>query len=201
MGRNSTGAITVGECLRVNISLFTRQIKKGNYFFVSSIDYSNGAAITVGLTQNNGVFTATLTYNKTTNGEQTAISYEVKIVSISSNLGKGDVYYFICPFTFQRCKVLYMGYGSLYFKSRKAYQHRIYYASQLSSRLDKHNDIYWRLERQLGNLYGKHPKSHHKGKLTKPQKRIERLEQKKIYNDHMRWQILPKKLMKMGIQW
>lgn len=201
MGRYSTGAVTTGECLQIHVGAFVKEIKKGNYPFVGSITYSSGASITVSLTKKDAVYSATLSYTKTTDSEKTAINYEVKITSAPSNLGKGKVYYFICPFTFQRCKILYMGYGSLYFKSRNAYRHRIYYASQLSSYLNKHNDAYWRLERQLEKLKPKHPKTHYKGIVTKPQRRMARLEEKKLYRDEMRWQVLPKSLQKLGISW
>jgi hypothetical protein len=52
-----------------------------------------------------------------------------------------------------------MAYGSLYFKCREAYRCLIYYASQLSSRLDKHNDKYWNPEHKLEKLYKSSPKS------------------------------------------
>lgn len=201
MGRWSTGAITVGECLQIHIAAFAKEIKRGNCDFVGSMTYSNGASITVALTKKEAAYTATLSYTKTTDSEKKAISYEVKITSAPSNLSKGEVYYFVCPFTFKRCKVLYMGYGSQYFKSRQAYRHRIYYPLQLSSQLNKHNDTYWRLERHLEKLLPKHPKTHYKGKSTKPQQRIERLEEKKLHHDEMRWQVLPKSLRKLGISW
>lgn len=132
--------------------------------------------------------------------KQKAISYDIRIVSIPSNLGKGRMYYFICPFTHKWCKYLYMGYGSPYFKSREAYSHRIYYASQLSSRLNKPNDIYWRLERQLEVLRPLHPKNHYKGTVTKAQQRIARLEQKKYVHDEIRWRVFDRRMLKFGIR-
>ncbi len=110
--------------------------------------------------KNNFGLSLELDYTKTIEGEKRKINYKIQSETLSSNLGKGEIYYFVCPFSFKRCKVLYMGYGSLYFKSRKAYRHRIYYASKLSSYLDKHNDKYWSLERRLEKLYIKHPKTH-----------------------------------------
>jgi hypothetical protein len=68
---------------------------------------------------------------------------------------------------------------------------------QLSSYLDKHNDKYWSLKRRLEKLYIKHPKSHYKGKITVPQKRIERLETKRNYHDQLSWGLLPKSIMNM----
>jgi hypothetical protein len=196
MGRWDTGAITTGQCLQVHIEAFTKHIKKGVTFLVGSIDYKSGASISVKLIKTGNSYEAELSYTKTRDGKKEDASYRVPIVSVPSNLGKGEVYYFLCPFSFKKCKTLYMGYGSLYFKSRQAYRHRIYYASQLSSHLDRHNDIYWRLERELERLKKKHPKSHYKAKPTKAQERIERLRREKMYHDRKRWEVLPKALQK-----
>jgi hypothetical protein len=197
MGRWDTGAITTGQCLQLNINAFADSIKNKRFNITGQVSWTNGATIGVSLQQRKeNVYIATLDYTKTKGEEKQKINYQVLIVGLPSNLGKGLVYYFVCPFRQKRCKVLYMGYGSLYFKSREAYQHRIYYASQMSSRLDKHNDKYWSLEHKLENLYNKHPKTHYRGKKTKAQKRIEWLEQKQDYHEKMRWVVLPKVLLK-----
>jgi hypothetical protein len=195
MGRRSTGAFTVNQCLQIKVKPFINYIPKESHFLNGSISWSTGAAISFTLTKNNFGLNLVFNYTKTIECEKRNINYSVNIESLPSNLGKGEVYFFICPFTFKRCKVLYMGYGSLYFKSRKAYKNRIYYASQLSSRLDKHNDKYWSLERSLEKLYIQHPKTHYRGKITHAQKRINSLENKRDYYDQMRWTILPKSLM------
>ena len=36
------------------------------------------------------------------------INYRINITSVPSNLGKGEVLYFVCPFTFKRCSKLYL---------------------------------------------------------------------------------------------
>jgi hypothetical protein len=196
MGRWDTGAITTGQCLQLHISAFTDALKqrKGG---VGSTSWSSGASIGLNLFYNDFSATLNLNYTKTDrNGEKHNINYNVTIISTPSNLGKGRIYYFVCPFSFKRCKILYMGYGSLYFKSREAYNNRIYYASQLSSRLDKHNDKYWSLEKKLEKLYKKHSKSHYKGKPTKASKRIEWMEEKRTYHEKMRWIVVPKVILK-----
>ena len=195
MGRWETGAITAGQCLQVWITAFTDEIKKGTPFLDGTIKYKNGSTIGVRL-HKTGRYEVELYYFKTVNGERKDINYRVQVVSVPSNLGKGEVYYFVCPFSNKRCKVLYMGYGSLYFKSRQSYQHRIYYASQLSSHLDRHNDTYWRLERELEQLYKKNRKRHYRGEPTKAQLRIERLEREQDCHEEMRWKVLPKSLAK-----
>jgi hypothetical protein len=196
MGRWETGAITTGQCLKVNICAFTTHIKKGVKLLEGNIEYSNGSDIKVTLTKKENGYFAGLIYTKTVNGEKHPINYEIRIVSKPSNLGKGYVYYFLCPFTGKRCKVLYMGYGSNYFKSREAYQNRIYYPCQLSSYLSKHNDQYWSLDKKLDKLYSKHRKTHYKGKKTKAQIRIADLERKQEYHERMRWVIVPQAVLK-----
>jgi hypothetical protein len=196
MGRYNTGAVTTGQCLQVSIKAFTKHIKEGTNFLVGSMNWDSGGSITVKLLKENNRYFVELDYIKTIDGEKKNIQYKVLVCTVPSNLGKGEVYYFLCPFSHKRCKVLYMAYGSLYFKSRVAYRHRIYFASQMSSRLDKHNDAYWRLERKLELLYPKHPKTHYKGEETAPGRRIKRLEKTMNYHEAMRWRVLPVSIMK-----
>ncbi|MEO7294363.1 MAG: hypothetical protein ABIW34_14740 [Ginsengibacter sp.] len=126
MGRWSTGAITVNDCLRFKIQLFAKEFSKEFALGKGKITWSTGASIAFTITKNNFGLSLNLEYQKTVEGEQTPVNYRVNIESIQSDLGKGEIYFFVCPFTFKRCKTLYMGYGSLYFKSRKVYKHRIY---------------------------------------------------------------------------
>lgn len=196
MGRHSTGATTVNQCLQININYFLKHLPIKPYSFAGTTSWSNGASISFLLTNDNAGIFLLLNYSKTDQGKSQDIQYKVRIQPTPSNLGKGKNYYFICPFTSQQCKILYMAYGSNYFKCRKAYQHRIYYPSQLSSRLNLNNDKYWNIERSLEKLYIKHPKSHYKGLVTRPQKRIEQLENKKNMYDELRWQVLPVSLLK-----
>jgi len=67
-------------------------------------------------------------------GEKIKMYYKVQIEFKPSNLGKGYVLYFICPVSFRRCRILYRAYGSQYFKAREAYQYRLYYTAQTSSK-------------------------------------------------------------------
>ena len=201
MGRYTTGAITVNRCLQLNVNTFIKVLPKEFTCFNGTTTWTTGSTISFTITKNNFGLSLVLDYTKTVEGEKKDINYSIQIEKLPSNLGEGQIYYFICPFSLERCRILYMGYGSLFFKSRKAYRHRLYYPSQLSSNLDKHNDIYWILERRLEKLYIKHPKTHYKGIITKPQQRIERLEQKMQFHDERRWNILPKSLMKvMGLR-
>ena len=196
MGRWSTGAITTGECMRLNINSYLKNLKERQNIY-GSISWTNGASIGVYLFFNDYSATLNLKYTKTDHkGEKHDLNYNVTIISRPSNLGTGRIYYFLCPFSGKRCRILYMGYGSLYFKSREAYSHRIYFPSQMSSRLDKHNDKYWNLEHKLERLYKTHPKKHYKGQKTTKQQQIERLERQQEYHEIMRWRVVPMALLK-----
>lgn len=196
MGRWSTGAVTVNQCLQINVKNFTKGISKSFHSSNGTINWSTGASLSFAVTKNNYGLSLVLEYSKTFEGEKKNINYTIQIETVPSNLGKGQVYYFVCPFTFKRCRIIYMGYGSQYFKSRKAYRHRLYYPSQLSSHLDSYNNRYWSLESTLEKLYTKHPKRHYKGKITHAQKRIRDLQNKRHYYDQMRWTTLPKFILR-----
>ena len=95
-------------------------------------------------------------------------NYKIQLVSIPSNLGKGKIWYFLCPQTNKRCRKLYQIGG--YFLHREAFN-GIYYETQIKS---KH---YRQLEKTLGSwlitdklyseLYSKHFRTHYNGKPTK----------------------------------
>ena len=200
MGRFSTGAITVNQCLQLQIKPLLKELKVNLDSANGTIKWTNGASISFIINKNITGFTLILDYKRTINGDAKPVQYKINIEPLTSNLGKGEIYFFLCPFTFKRCKTLYLGYESEYFKSLKAYKNRIYYPSQLSSYLDKHNDTYWRLEKRLETMQTKHIKSHYKGKVTNAGVIIQRLKLKQLYHDQMRWAVLPKSLQKsMGI--
>ena len=165
MGRYSTGAISVNQCLQINVNFYKRLLVNDCFPFSGSLSWNTGASISYSLVKDNEGMFLKLIYSKTINEGKEHFNYKIRIVSVPSNLGKGNNYYFICPISGKRCKILYMAYGSNYFKCRTAYQNRIYYPSQLSSRLNLNNDIYWRVERQLKTLYPKHSKTHYKANL------------------------------------
>ena len=129
-----------------------------------------------------------LTYNVTREGEPPLpYSYRIPLEEVPSNLGKGSVVYFVCNFGGSRARILYLAYGSHYFKCREAYKTRLYYPSQLSSKLDKYNDCYFRIEDQLEHLLSKRRTSNYRGKPTRLSKRIARLLQLHRRYDVLRW--------------
>ncbi|NQY10432.1 MAG: hypothetical protein HRT71_13080 [Flavobacteriales bacterium] len=99
--------------------------------------------------------------------------YKVKLVSMPSNLGKGIVWYFLCPKTNKRCRKLYSIDG--YFYHREAFTGCMYDTQTQSKdyrQLDKTLGAYFRSENLYSELYKKHFKKTYAGKPTKRYLRI-----------------------------
>jgi len=94
--------------------------------------------------------------------------YKVPFVSVPSNLGKGNVWYFICPFTGKRCRKLHLIQGR--FMHRSALPSGLY-SKQAESKtwrqLEKVYGAYFDSDRLYEELYSKHFKKYYKGKPTK----------------------------------
>ena len=105
------------------------------------------------------------------------IKYQVRLVSINSNLGKGEVWYFICSRTGKRCRKLYL--VSTYFYHLSAFK-GCYYEKQTYSRsnrnLYKSFELVFGTEKLYEQLYSKHFKKRYRGKETaRYRKLIEKL--------------------------
>ncbi|NQU87814.1 MAG: hypothetical protein HQ541_18865 [Mariniphaga sp.] len=94
--------------------------------------------------------------------------YKVILVTTLSNLGKGKVWYFLCPITKKRCHKLYLVGG--YFLHRNAFNGCMY-DSQIKSKKDRNMDkifgAYFRIDKLYEQLYKKHFKKTYAGKPTK----------------------------------
>ena len=94
--------------------------------------------------------------------------YKVWLVTIPSNLGKGKVWYFLCPQTHKRCRKLYSIGG--YFLHREAFKGCRYDSQTKSKRwseMDRVYGSYFELDNLYEELYSKHFKTHYNGKPTK----------------------------------
>jgi len=197
MGRYSTGAITTGEAQRIGISYLFKQgfISKGKTI-QGRLSWNNGSSIGFISELSEGKQEIRLYYqNQKPTGEINDLDYRIQLSSIPSNLGRGLIWYFICPITGRKTRILYKCYGSLHFKSRRAYQNRIYYSSQIASKNNFHNERFFSLEREIQKLQLLIRKKHYQGKETKLQERIRKLEAEKEYHDYKRWNFLPKSIM------
>jgi len=96
------------------------------------------------------------------------INYRVQLISAPSNLGKGVVWYFVCPRTGKRCRKLYL--ANTYFYHRSAFRGCMYEKqtqSKKSRYFDKTLGAYFRTDQLFEQLYKKHFKKQYAGKPTK----------------------------------
>lgn len=101
------------------------------------------------------------------------INYRVQLISAPSNLGKGVVWYFICPHTGKRCRKLYL--ADTYFYHRSAFRGCMYEKqtqSKKSRYLFKVLDPYFKSDNLYSELYKKHFKKTYAGKPTQRYLRI-----------------------------
>ena len=119
-------------------------------------------SITVCTSKENPFLQLDYSYNKT------HLNYKVSIVSIPSNLGKGRIWYFLCPKTNLRCRILYLING--YFYHRNAFKNGIYESQVFSKNLrlmDKTLGVYYGVDTLYTELYKKNFKRYYAGKPTK----------------------------------
>lgn len=110
-----------------------------------------------------------LDYN--TNGEPR--NYKVRLITVPSNLGKGEVWYFLCPHTQKKCRKLYLIGG--YFLHRKAFTGCMYESQTVSKYyrfLNNTFGAYFKTEKLYDEMYAKHFTKYYKGKPTKKYLRI-----------------------------
>lgn len=200
MGRQSGGYLLGSSCKRVELSYLLKSgLLQKDKKVQAAISWTDESSIAIKTVWNSFERYVQLEYTHTDfEGKKKALSYRLNIIALPSNLGKGEVLYLVCPLSGRLCRKLFMAYGSPYFKSIKAYQTRIYYKGQLSSHLDRANDLYWHLRNRLESLPKKRNQSHYKGVETKRSIRTEKMYERLNELDERRWNDLPVRL-KMAI--
>lgn len=96
------------------------------------------------------------------------IFYNINIESVPSNLGKGEIYYFVCPRTGKHCRKLY--FSSSYFLHRTAFSGLMYQNQIESKRSRQLLKVFNKLELPdavYQERYKKYFKTHYNGKPTK----------------------------------
>jgi len=96
------------------------------------------------------------------------IKYKIDLVTKPSNLGKGEIWYFVCPSTNKFCRKLYLQNG--YFLHRTAIKSNMYESqtrSKYSRFLYAHFGAYFKLDELYSELYSKNFKKFYNGKPTK----------------------------------
>ncbi len=119
-------------------------------------------------------------------GKRHQMRIVVNIKTIKSNLGKGEMLLFMCPFCYQACRELFKVNYSINFKCRKCYS-TIPYPTQSSSKMWRTNSQYFNVKKTLENLYNMRDTKFYKGNKTKRAKRIEDLEIKLNRYDYQRF--------------
>lgn len=141
-------------------------------------------------------------------GNKTNYDYKIQLVSVPSNLGKGQVLYFKCPTTGKRARVLYSTYGNDMYVHRDYYKdhygQRIFYNSQIASKDWYNNTMYFNYKRQVASfekylLTFKQWKRTYRGKETKHFKRLRQLKEKMQYHNIKRCQALQKSILKSSL--
>lgn len=171
MGRYSTGVQTYDSALQISLKklkqwgyLEPNKIKSGTLHW--SNQWGEVGSISIKVDTTAEPFVLTLDYKY----KDTPRKYRINIIWVLSNLGFGKVYYFICPYTFKKCRKLYNIDG--YFLHRTAFD-GVMYESQIRSKN----------YRDLANLFGinsnpykklnsKYFKKYYAGKPTKRYKKI-----------------------------
>lgn len=199
MGRDSGGYLLGSSCKRVELShLLKSGLLQRDKKVQAVISWTDEGSMTVKTVWNSFESYVHFEYIHTDfEGRKTTLAYRVNIIARPSNLGKGQVLYLVCPVSGRLCRKLFMAYGSPYFKSIKAYQTRIYYTGQLSSKLSRSNDRYWQLFNYLEDMPKQRNQSHYNGIATKRSIRTEKLYEKLNELDEQRWNDLPVRLKKV----
>jgi len=99
---------------------------------------------------------------------QIPINYKVQLVSSISNLGRGLVWYFVCPSTGKRCRKLHL--ADTYFYHRSAFRGCMYEVQTYSKEFRELNEkfkTYFKQSENYEQLYKKHFKKQYAGKPTK----------------------------------
>ena len=186
MERQSTGKLTNKAVMRLELSYLIKiGLIKKNAVCSTSLSWNNDNSIycEVSFTEEEKHVRLSYSVTKRDTGEEISQDYKIQFTSIPSNLGKGEVIYFVCPSTGRKARILYLCYGSLFFRSRKAYKSRIYYPSQISSKSYYHSDRSRNIEKEIEKCYSVMKKRHYKRKPTRLIKRIRKLESDQEYHD------------------
>jgi len=198
----SGNRITTGEAMRIEIKALYKfgLIQKGQ-FRSGGLTWTNGNKISVEVDYSEeGRILMRLSYIITDRCslEKKEYDYKIWIDEMPSNLGKGDVLYFVCPSTYKHCRILYMAYGSHKFYSISAYPRRIYYEPQLDPHRWRANTNYFKVDKQIEKLDKMRATYTYRGIPTRRALRLQRLLIKRQELDRQRFSLdsFPKSFFK-----
>lgn len=191
MGQKPKGVETIWSSDRINIQTLRREgiFKKGTTIQATISWRENSMSIVSSWIGEEPSLRLIYQVNSTWMREPKKYDYQIKIARTPSNLGQGELLYFICPETGRRCRTIYRAYGSHIFKHREAYRERIYYPLQLEEHLYRETAKYFNYERKIEKLQEMREASSYDGKPTRRSLRMDRLQAKLWEADIRRWDI------------
>ncbi|MCK0130395.1 hypothetical protein MWU59_02675 [Flavobacteriaceae bacterium F08102] len=209
MGKANTGAWSTSECRKLNINWLLRNnyIRKG-FITRGQIEWTDNSSAGFECKCTKSEKWLRLYYTVTDiEGEKTDYDYKIHITTVPSNLGKGEVLYFVCPESAKRARILYSAYRYPKYVHRDWYLEnhnvRIYYTTQQCAKRDYYNNRYHDLRKQVdkleNELFTKHRKPLYKGKPTKDFMKLYKLRKQMNHFDDMRNQVLIENCKKIGI--
>lgn len=171
MGRYANYPTTIEDCLTFRLKSLTENnncyltsygIRKG----ITSWSSNGQTHSKISILVNHSKYETYIIFDYSCNGQPK--NYRVNLISKISNLGKGKIWFFICPITGELCRKLYLHDGC--FLHRKAFR-GLMYQKQLESKknreLHKIFDAFIVGDEVYDELYSKYFKTHYKGKPTK----------------------------------
>lgn len=176
MGRHAMFPTTVEDLRVLNLRFLSdnkylqlNSFQSGIVSWKSNAGNDSSISISTNMSEKSGV----LTLHYALNSER-KINYQIKLISKTSNLGIGLIWFFLCPFTGRYCRKLHLIDG--YFQHRTANPH-IMYEKQIEPKI-------WRIwnkqfaseinEHLYFELYSKYFKRYYKGKMTKRYVRLKK---------------------------
>lgn len=195
MGRYTTGAWTTNEGKEISLAYLQKQgmLVKGD-LYNGTISWSrNGDPLgIIGIIcdyRNPDNVCIVLYYTLTSDGIATKYDYKIHLIEVPTNFDPSRKrLYFVCPESGRNCLKLYKAYGYPKWKSRAAYQNRLYYPLQIASKLWRANSQYWALDAKLEEDRKQRRAYDYAGKPTKRYKKVRNLEFKQRIADYKRFQ-------------
>lgn len=157
------------ECKTLSISFLSKHgYLKPNQWQSNTITWSRNGSKTGSISIRINTLTEDAYLEVDYKCNDTPINYKVSLISIPSNIGKGVIWYFVCPHTRKRCRKLYLVSG--YFYHRSAFRGCMYEKQTYSHNnrlLCNQFDKLFESEKAYEQIYSKHFKKQYNGKPTK----------------------------------
>jgi len=165
MPRNSRNPVILDDLLQVSVSFL---LQEGDPDQIMILKWHNDqieiASMTYRIVESVGFHSICFTYLYS--GESKHV--EIELVSKPSNLGRGQVHFFVCPITSKYCRKLYLFQG--YLTSRLAIPGGLYDSQVWSKQYRRFNNTFGRifqLQKLNEKLCSPHFKMEYRGKPTK----------------------------------